>query len=118
MSGKIFPDTLRDKHPMYLNQRNQRIEFWVHFRSQAPSTAGRWALQPVINVLLYENEMEGLLMLTRHSQVNVSMVWLEQEMYYHCTSTASTGRRSSPSPRICSSARHRPWARSRTASTR
>ncbi len=62
--GKIFPDALREKHPVYLNERNQRIEFWVRC-FQAPQ-GDWWTIQPVINVLLYENEMEGLIMLAQH----------------------------------------------------
>ncbi len=79
--GKIFPDMLRDKHHNYLNERNQRIEFWVHC-FQAPSTSGWLALQPVINVLLYENEMEALIMLAQHPQIDLREPMLEQEMWY------------------------------------
>lgn len=80
--GNIFPDALRDKHPMYLNERNQRIEFWVHC-FQAPH-GDWWTIQPVINVLLYENEMEGVIMLAQHPQIDLRerMLWREQEMWY------------------------------------
>ena len=81
-SGKIFPDALREKHPVYLNERNQRIEFWVRcFQDQYGDW---WTIQPVINVLLYENEMEGLMMLAQHPQIDLRhrMLWLEQEMWY------------------------------------
>ena len=79
--GKVFPDMLRDKHPNYLNERNQRIEFWVHC-FQAPSTSGWLPLQPVINVLLYENEMEALIMLAQHPDINLREPMLEQEEWY------------------------------------
>ena len=81
-SGKIFPDALREKHPVYLNERNQRIEFWVRcFQDQYGDW---WTIQPVINVLLYENEMEGLIMLAQHPQIDLRhrMLWREQEMWY------------------------------------
>lgn len=76
--GRLFSDVLCDKYPMYLNQNNQRVEYWI----KVSRHSGVRLLQPVANILLYENEMEPLLMLARHPQIQMKgWIHLEQEHY-------------------------------------
>ena len=70
MSGPLFPDELLDKYPEYLNRRNQRIEHWI--ARAAPNGrfgTGHGDLADVVKVLLYENQMEALLMLAQHPSI-------------------------------------------------
>ncbi|KAG6907333.1 hypothetical protein DXG01_009379 [Tephrocybe rancida] len=74
-SGLLFSDELRDRHPEFLNERNQSIEFWIS-SAQNGRTLGKLGystrnaeLADVVKVLVSENEMETLLMLARHPQI-------------------------------------------------
>ncbi|KAG6907337.1 hypothetical protein DXG01_009383 [Tephrocybe rancida] len=74
-SGFLFSDELRDRHPEFLNERNQSIEFWIS-SAQNGRTLGKLGystrnaeLADVVKVLVSENEMETLLMLARHPQI-------------------------------------------------
>jgi len=69
-SGKLFSDEILRRHPEFLNEQNQRIEYWI---AQAERTPWHFAggLAGVIKVLLYENEMETLLMLAHHPRIPV-----------------------------------------------
>lgn len=67
-TGNVFSDELREKYPKYLNPHNQRIEYWM-----LPHPAIRQrGLADVIKILLYENEMETLLMLAQHPIIQIS----------------------------------------------
>ncbi|KAF8883609.1 hypothetical protein CPB84DRAFT_1713263 [Gymnopilus junonius] len=68
MTGNIFSDTLRERYPRYLNTRNQRIEYWM----LPHSLLGLGELADIIKVLLYENEMETLLMLAQHPTIRIA----------------------------------------------
>ncbi|PPQ81432.1 hypothetical protein CVT26_007480 [Gymnopilus dilepis] len=71
-SGPLFRDDLLDKYPEYLNRRNQRIEHWI---ARAATTGNghfhtsHGDLADVVKVLLYENQMETLLMLAQHPSI-------------------------------------------------
>ncbi|KDR65864.1 hypothetical protein GALMADRAFT_260068 [Galerina marginata CBS 339.88] len=74
-SGNLFTDELREKHSEYLTEHNQRIEYWIASAqwnvsedgtSQPTYNTGQAELAEVVKVLLYENEMETLLMLANH----------------------------------------------------
>lgn len=74
--GKVFSDTLRDKHPEYLNERIQPISYWIRStRADSGSVCGE--LMDAVNVLLYENELSTLLMLAHHPEVNM------QRLHYY-----------------------------------
>ncbi|KAF8959221.1 hypothetical protein BDZ97DRAFT_1838679 [Flammula alnicola] len=70
-TGNVFSDELREKHPDYLNERNQRIEYWIE-RFEARSINGE--LMDIVNILLYENEMSTLLMLAQHPQIRMAQL--------------------------------------------
>jgi len=77
--GNLFSDGLRDKYPEYLNEENQRTEYWIrrakkrHYDSEGillyDTSDGD--LADVVKVLLYENEMESLLMMANHPKIPI-----------------------------------------------
>ncbi|CAA7269994.1 unnamed protein product [Cyclocybe aegerita] len=81
-SGLLFSNELRDKYPAYLDERNQRLEHWIK-RAQSTHTddngnpyppsyyTGEGDLADVVKVLLFENQMETLLMLAQHPDVPI-----------------------------------------------
>ncbi|KAJ8473352.1 hypothetical protein ONZ45_g16327 [Pleurotus djamor] len=76
LEGPLFSDALRDRYPEFLNERNQRIEYWISSRrlgyeegSPACYTTSNGDLADVVKVLIYENQMETLLMLANHPSV-------------------------------------------------
>jgi len=81
LTGTLFSDELRDRYPKYLNERNQRVEYWLQKPNKSdPDLAqpryesydGRHAeLADVVKVLLHENEMTSLLMLAQHPRVPI-----------------------------------------------
>ena len=80
LAGNLFSDELRDSYPEYLNKRNQRVEYWIERANkldaksvvQSRYDTGDAELADVVKVLLYENEMETLLMLAQHPLVPIN----------------------------------------------
>ena len=73
-TGPLFSDEIRDKHPEYLNAKNQQIDYWIQKAQKIPinyNISDR-DLADVVKVLLYENEMEVLLMLAQHPDIPIS----------------------------------------------
>ncbi|KAG6864687.1 hypothetical protein C0991_007898 [Blastosporella zonata] len=75
-SGNLFSDELRDRHPEFLNEKNQSIEFWIAsakhggYIPRKPGYSTRdGALANAIKVLISENEMAPLLMLAHHPDI-------------------------------------------------
>ncbi|KAG6847229.1 hypothetical protein H0H93_009396, partial [Arthromyces matolae] len=76
-SGSLFTDELRDKHPEFLDKRNQSIELWIQSALPGPGSktkelyyaTSNGELADAVKVLMSENEMEGLLMLANHPQI-------------------------------------------------
>ncbi len=82
--GNLFSDGLRNKYPEYLNEENQRTEYWIRrakkrrYDSEGIIAEDRLLydttdgdLADVVKVLLYENEMESLLMMANHPEIPV-----------------------------------------------
>ncbi|KAH6883646.1 hypothetical protein BKA70DRAFT_169972 [Coprinopsis sp. MPI-PUGE-AT-0042] len=74
-TGKLFIDDLKAKYPEYLNDDNQRIEYWIERRypgyveGESRYDTSNAKLAEVVKVLMTENEMETLLMLANHPQI-------------------------------------------------
>ena len=77
-NGKIFSDEIRDRYPDYLNERNQRIEYWIARASCGGENDPRSydtrdaPLADVVKVLLHENQLSTLLMLAHHPDIPIS----------------------------------------------
>ena len=79
LAGNLFSDELRNRYPEYLNNRNQRVEYWIERANklnvesvvQSRYDTRDAELADVVKVLLYENEMESLLMLAQHPRVPI-----------------------------------------------
>jgi len=66
--GNVFSDELKKKYPEYLNDTNQRIEYWIDsaiYESINRDTAD------VVKILLYENEMPILIMMAHHPKISI-----------------------------------------------
>ncbi|KAL0958513.1 hypothetical protein HGRIS_000655 [Hohenbuehelia grisea] len=83
-SGKLFSDEVRDRHPDYLNAKNQLIENWIsratfiHTEDHTGRTTTQYRftmnhgdLADAVKALIDEGEMETLLMLVHHPQVPI-----------------------------------------------
>ena len=69
-SGQVFTDDLRDKHPHFLNEENQRIEYWISSAKPRNSyTTSNGDLADVVKILLHENRLSTLLMLAQHPDI-------------------------------------------------
>ena len=86
--GDLFPDVLKSKYPDYLNDKNQRVEFWIRRakgrrsepeldstdsddRASIDYNTGHGDLADVVKILLYENQMEALLMMANHPEIPI-----------------------------------------------
>ncbi|TFK35319.1 hypothetical protein BDQ12DRAFT_759992 [Crucibulum laeve] len=72
--GKIFSDSLRDRYPHYLNERNQLLEHWISWSRPMPSGEAMYSssdgqLADVVKILINENELQALLMLAEHPKI-------------------------------------------------
>ncbi|KAG6907331.1 hypothetical protein DXG01_009377 [Tephrocybe rancida] len=62
-SGLFYSDELRDRHPEFLNERNQSIDFWIssaqneYIPGKLGYTSSNTELADVVKVLVSENEM-------------------------------------------------------------
>ena len=73
-TGLLFSNEIRNKHPEYLNEKNQQIDYWIQ-RAQKTSINYNTCdgdLADVVKVLLHENEMETLLMLAQHPDIPIA----------------------------------------------
>ena len=76
-NGKIFSDEIRDRYPDYLNESNQRIEYWIARAHRGDKNDPRSydrldvRLADVVKVLLYENQLSTLLMLAHHPDISI-----------------------------------------------
>jgi hypothetical protein len=69
-SGQVFTDDLRDKHPQFLNEENQRIEYWISSAKPHNSyTSSDGDFADVVKILLHENQLSTLLMLAQHPDI-------------------------------------------------
>ena len=75
-AGLLFSDAMRDRYPEYLNTRNQRIETWVAAGARIKSVAATsyGGLADVVKILITEDEMLALLMLSRHPKIPLSQL--------------------------------------------
>ncbi|TFK63080.1 hypothetical protein BDN72DRAFT_726763, partial [Pluteus cervinus] len=79
LTGKLYPDSLIDKYPEFLDPGNQLIENWIAaaransvLRGGSPPfmfNTGNGSLADVVKVLIHENQMETLLMLAHHPMI-------------------------------------------------
>ncbi|KAH7912683.1 hypothetical protein BJ138DRAFT_1147828 [Hygrophoropsis aurantiaca] len=74
LSGKLFSDNFRDRHPEYLNRRNQLIQTWIAAAAVHPEYGPAYCtrdgdLADVVKILLHENELSTLIMLAQHPQI-------------------------------------------------
>ena len=87
IEGNIFSDELKEKYPEYLNDENQRIEYWIQsakprfvYTSEGKLKedvgieygTGNGDLADVVKILLYENEMSTLLMMAHHPKIPIA----------------------------------------------
>ncbi|RDB25681.1 hypothetical protein Hypma_006882 [Hypsizygus marmoreus] len=82
-TGKLFSDELRDKYPLYLDETNQRIEYWIerakptHASPADPATqkptytTSDARLADVVKVLIAENQLTPLLTLAHHPHISM-----------------------------------------------
>jgi hypothetical protein len=84
--GNLFSDELKKKYPDFLNDKNQRIEYWIWRAKLGVSSSDRmkngeeivgygWAegdLAYVVEILLYENEMSTLIMMAHHPEIPIA----------------------------------------------
>ena len=74
-NAKVFSDALRDKYPRYMNEHYQSLSCWIAYpQYPQPPHYHRIDLifRDIIMILLLENEMETLLMLAQHPQIQMA----------------------------------------------
>jgi len=77
--GNVFSDELKMKYPEYLNDSNQKIQYWIQ-RAEPGSTGDYQAvygtsngdLADVVKILLYENELPILIMMAHHPNIPIA----------------------------------------------
>jgi len=83
--GDVFSDELKKKYPEYLNDTNQRIEYWIKSMHREPGvyyhSTENEDLADVIKILLYENELPILIMIAHHP--NIPIARLREIGYYN-----------------------------------
>lgn len=80
-TGYLFSDEIRDRYPDYLDERNQRIEYWIARAHRDDPINGQRSystqdarLADVIKVLLHENQLSTLLMLAHHPDIPIAQL--------------------------------------------
>ena len=68
-SDQVFTDGLRHKYPDFLNERNQRIEFWISSGKLYGYNTSHGSLADVVKILIHENQLSTLLMLAQHLDI-------------------------------------------------
>ena len=74
--GNVFSDELKEKYPHYLNDTNQRIEYWIQPvipHSDLP-VYKNGMLAEIVKILLYENELAILIMMARHPNIPIAQL--------------------------------------------
>jgi len=81
--GNVFSDELKKKYPEYLNDANQRIEYWIQSANRKVAIYGtdNGDLADIVKILLYENELPILIMMARHP--NIPIARLQEFGYYN-----------------------------------
>ena len=83
--GNLFSDEIRDRYSIYLDEHNQRLEYWIARAHRDPVNGQRHygtqdaRLADVVKVLLHENQLSTLLMLAHHPDIPIahlhSLTW-------------------------------------------
>ena len=69
-SGQVFTDDLRQKYPDFLNEKNQRIEYWILSAKLHNSySTSHGSLADVVKILISENQLSTLFILAQHPDI-------------------------------------------------